>query len=75
MYNLESPHPVMSTTGQYGFDFFLFESCGKFYIWGLNENGVDLIEHPTTLEDIIKAMKKDEMRGLDLKALEPCGEW
>lgn len=72
MNNLESPHPVMRTNKQYpGYDLNVFESRNRFYMWEQCYGGVYLVEHPATLEDIIRAMKANGFKGLQLKQLQP----
>lgn len=73
MYNLESSHPVISTKEQYpGYNINVFESCNRFYVWEQCSDGVYLVEHLAVLEDIIRAMKTNGFRGLELKPLKPC---
>lgn len=72
LYKIENPRPVLSTTGIYGWDSYIFESGSKFYIWERNADTVEHIEYPTTLEDIIKAMKKNGFWDIKLRELEPC---
>lgn len=44
MHKLERPRPVMITTGQDGYDMFIFQSCDKIYVWERHTDAVDLIK-------------------------------
>lgn len=68
-FRLQNPKPIIYTTSNSGNSMYLFESCGKYYIWEEMMDYVWRITCPTGLEDIVQKMREAGFGGLECEQM------
>lgn len=71
VFDLEKSRPLMCSTRISGGSTFLFESLGKYYIYDELHHVVLRITEPTTLTEIVDAIRDHGLQDLSTQVVEP----